>query len=134
MECSIVILAPTDKVWTAILEPSTGWMGGFHFVSTWEVGAPFAISGQLNGQQYEESGTLLAFEKEKRLQYSHWSGLWRVPNTMPNRAVMTMTVVPVDGGTRVELRQELPAVKAISQHAGFFWRTGLMILKNKIAG
>jgi uncharacterized protein YndB with AHSA1/START domain len=136
IERSVHIAAPAAAVWPAIVDPevSRRWLGGFRLVSTWEPGARVSLSGTLNGHPHEEAGEVLVFEPGRRLRYSHWSRLWRVPDLPENRAVLTIELEPEGEGTRVWIRQALPDVVAIAPHADFFWRVGLGILRKLVEG
>lgn len=101
------------------------WLGGFHFESSWEPGAPIALVGTLNGRPYREAGSLLVFEPERRLSYSHWSKLWRVPDDPTHRALLTLTLEAGESGSVLTLHHDLPAAEALAQHSSFFWRGGL---------
>ena len=105
---------------------SARWLAPFHLESTWTPGGPFAIVGELAGKPYAETGELLALEAGRRLQFSHWSPLWRVPDVPAWRAVMTWELVDDgDGGCTFGLTHELPDVEAIAEHARFFWQGAL---------
>ena len=136
VELTALIRGPVATVWGAILDPERqgAWLGGFRFEGGWTVGAPLALVGTLNGKPYRESGVLLAFEPERRIRYSHWSKLWRVPESPANRAILTLTLEPHADGTRVLLHHALPDVEAIEPHSRFFWRGGLEQLRRLVKG
>lgn len=133
---SVLIAADPAEVWRVMFAPETapGWMGGFRVASSWEVGGPFALHGMVNGAAHEDAGTLLACEPGKLLRYAHWSGLWRVPDTPENHAVMTFRLDPEGDATRVSITHDLPVVLAIAQHSDFFWRVGLEQLRRLVEG
>lgn len=136
VELTTLIRAPVATVWAAMLDPrrQEAWLGGFHFEGGWSVGASLALVGTLNGKAYRESGVLLAFEPERRIRYSHWSKLWRVPESPANRAVLTLALEPDSNGTRMALHHALPEVEAIEPHSRFFWRGGLEQLRRLVEG
>ena len=124
---SVPMRAAAPEIWRRIVtrELSQEWLGGFAFESSWRVGEPISLGGVLNGKPYRETGTLLAFEADHLLRYTHWSALWRVADTPQHRAVLSLTLTPTEGGTTVLLLHELPAVEALPQHSNFFWRGAL---------
>lgn len=136
VERSVVIRAAVDATWRAMMDPELGhrWLGGFRFVSSWEVGGPVSMVGTLNGEDYRDVGTVRMFEAGRVVQYDHWSTLWRVPDAPENRAVLTFSVEPEGEGTRVAIRHELPAVEALAQHSNFFWRGALEQLRRLVEG
>lgn len=133
---SVVIASPGAEVWRKMFDPETAplWMGGFQMKSSWEIGSPLTLGGTVSGSHYEERGTVLAFQPGELLCYSHWSRLWRVPDTPENQAVMTFRVEPEGDATRVSITHDLPVVEAIAQHSDFFWRVGLGRLRELAEG
>lgn len=119
--------AAPDFVWESMMMPELmpRWLGGFRMVCDWQVGGPFAIKGILNRKSYQELGTLLAYEPGQRLQYEHWSRLWRIPNLPENRGIQTLELIPEGAGSLLKLRHELPEVQALPEHSRFFWRGAL---------
>ncbi|MFN7145457.1 MAG: SRPBCC domain-containing protein [Myxococcota bacterium] len=136
LERSVAVRAAADEVWRVLVDPEQQprWLGGFRFATTWEVGGAFALGGVLNAAEYREPGTLLALEPPRLLRYDHWSALWGVPDGPGNRAVLTLTVAPTAEGCTVALHHVLPDVKALPQHAGFFWRGALHQLRRLAEG
>lgn len=135
VELTIEISAAPAAVWRALTEPALTeqWMGGFRMESSWQPGAPLTIAGRLNGQMYEETGTIVAAEPPALLRWEQWSRLWRVPDRPENRARMTIQLEPDGERTRVCLRHELPAVEAIVPHSRFFWTVALAQLQKLLA-
>ncbi len=136
VEFSILVSAPCARVWEAIVDPdiTPQWMGGFRFLSTWEVGGPFTVSGTLNGREHREEGTLLAFQPGELLRYHHWSRLWRVPDLPTNRAVLEIRLRPIEGVTELLFKHQLPIVEALAQHSRFFWGVSLGVLRELVEG
>lgn len=132
----VEVAAAPAAVWRAFTVPelTETWMGGFRMTSTWQVGAPVVLSGRLNGKNYRESGAVLAFQPAERLQFDHWSRLWRIPDGPGNRAVMTVQLEPAGDVTRVVMTHDLPDVTAIVPHARFFWTVALDQLRQRLDG
>jgi uncharacterized protein YndB with AHSA1/START domain len=136
VELSIEVAAAPAEVWQALTDPARNerWMGGFRMESSWRPGAPFMISGRLNGHDYRETGTIVAAEPPTLLRYDHWSRLWRVPDRPENRAVMTIRIDPdSEHSCVIFLKHELPAVEAIVPHSRFFWTVALAQLQKLLA-
>ena len=133
VEHAVTIRAEPDAIWRTIVEESPRWMGGFRLVSSWEVGGPLAVTGTLNGREYEERGTLLACEPGGLLRYEHWSRLWRVPDVPENRATLEIRLRREGSETHVAFRHELPGgVEALREHSEYFWGVALALLKQAI--
>jgi hypothetical protein len=56
----------------------------------------------------------------------------RVPDLPRNRAVMTFWLTAEPGGTRLDLRHDLPEVVAIEPHSRFFWTVALDLLREEV--
>ena len=110
------------------------WLGDFRLVSTWQVGSELEVQGHLQGHPYTEKGTLLAFEPDKLLRYTHWSPLWGLPDLPGHHAVVTLRLVPGTEGTHLHFHHELPPVEALAEHSRFFWRVSLEQLKRVVEG
>lgn len=126
------IPASVADTWRVLVDPDLApeWLGGFRWVTTWEVGSPFAIEGTLDGEPYREVGTVVAFEAGRTLAYEHWSPLWRAPPEV--RARLNFSLEADGDGTRLTLRQDLPEVEALAEHSRFFWRVGLVQLRRLV--
>lgn len=125
------ILAPPAAVWRALTDPAQGhrWLGDFRFETDWQVGAPFAIAGRLNGHDYWERGTLRALEPARLLEFDHFSPLWRLADRPEHYATLSLHLHPSAQGTALTYRHALPAVPALAQHADFFWRGAIYALQ-----
>ena len=73
-ECEID--APPDKVWRALTDPELikKYMFGSEVKTDWQPGSPIKWKGEWEGRPFQDTGEILANEREKRLQYSHRSG------------------------------------------------------------
>jgi uncharacterized protein YndB with AHSA1/START domain len=79
---SIGIDASSAVVWNALVNPATieKYFFGAKVVSDWKQGSPITFTGEFNGNSYHEKGTILQYQPEKVLQYSHWSDLEQLPD------------------------------------------------------
>jgi uncharacterized protein YndB with AHSA1/START domain len=77
LKTSATIKAPIAKVWDALTNPEQikKYFFGTHAVSDWKVGGKLNFVGEWKGKQYEDKGTILELEKEKKLKYKYWSAL-----------------------------------------------------------
>jgi uncharacterized protein YndB with AHSA1/START domain len=134
VEKSIEILAPTNHVWRALTDPGmiVQWMGGAQVESTWEPGSDIIFTGTMPNfnKKYRDRGTVLAIEREKFLQYSHWSQMTRLPDLPQNRTVITFILAPMQEKTRLTFRQENFHGEVEYKHANFFWGVALYVMKN----
>ena len=134
VEKSIKIVAPTNRVWRALTDPDmiVQWMGGTQVESTWELGSDIIFTGTMPNfnKKYRDRGTVLAIEREKFLQYSHWSQMTRLPDLPQNRTVITFILAPMQEKTRLTFRQENFHGEVEYKHANFFWGVALYVMKN----
>jgi len=74
-----------SDVWRMLTEPEqiVKWMGGARVESQWKIGRGITFTGTMPNfnKTYGDRGTVLALEPEKFLQYGHWSGMSRLPDT-----------------------------------------------------
>ncbi|HWD28316.1 MAG TPA: SRPBCC domain-containing protein [Rhizomicrobium sp.] len=96
-----------ESVWQALTTPSKLKMFffGADVDSTFRVGAPITMRGEMNGKPYEDKGTILIADEPKRLSFSHYSPLSGKPDAPENTNVVTFTLAPENAGTRVTLTQ-----------------------------
>jgi uncharacterized protein YndB with AHSA1/START domain len=134
VEKSVEIAASTHQVWRALTEPGIifQWMAGANVESTWELGSDITFSGTMPNfnKKYRDRGTVLAIEREKSLQYSHWSEMTRLPDVPENRTIITFILELMDEKTRLTFRQENFHSEVEYKHANFFWGVALHVMKN----
>jgi len=73
---------------------------------------------------------VLALEPEKFLQYGHWSGMSRLPDTPENRTIITFSLDWIDGKTHLTVRHENFHSETEYKHANFFRGIALNTMKN----
>ncbi|QCI68518.1 SRPBCC family protein [Phreatobacter stygius] len=101
------IEAPPAQIWSALTSPDLikRYFFGADVETDWVVGNPIRFRGEFKGKAYEDKGTILAFEPEKLLSYSHWSPLSGEPDTDENYRVVTFGLKPEDDATLVSIAQ-----------------------------
>jgi uncharacterized protein YndB with AHSA1/START domain len=73
----IVIHAPAEKVWEALITPSQikKYLFGTDASSDWKVGSDILFHGEWQGKSYEDKGKIIAIEPNKLLHHTYWSSL-----------------------------------------------------------
>jgi len=131
---SVEIFTSPNHVWRALTEPDkiTQWMGGARVESKWEISSDITFTGKMPNfnKTYRDRGTVLAVEREKRLQYSHWSEMSRLPDIPQNRTIITFILDWADEKTRLTVRHEHFYSEDAYKHANFFWGVALNTVKN----
>jgi uncharacterized protein YndB with AHSA1/START domain len=133
---TVHINAPTSKVWETLTNPELmkKWMfeTEINIITDWQVGSPIAIRGDLHGMNFENTGTVLQFERETLLQYSHLSSLSRLPDKPENHSLLEFRLTPVENQTVLTLTLSNFPTESIYKHLAFYWNVTLEILKRTI--
>lgn len=133
---SVEIHAPPLEVWRALVEPAliARWMNRAQVESSWQVGAAMILRVELEGTVYADRGTLEVLEPGRRLAYSHWSAISRLPDTPEARTRIRFELEPTAQGTQLTLIHANLREGTIAKHAGFFWGSALLVLKDVAEG
>lgn len=86
--------APVEAVWDALTNPEKikRYLFGTKAVSDWKEGSPLRFTGEWDGKQYTDKGTVLKFEKNKIFQYNYWSSFSPLPDKPENYSVLTFVL------------------------------------------
>src|SRR6185436_13664938 len=103
---TIKINAPTAAVWKALTTPHLikEWLFGTNVISDWKVGSSMLFTGNWQGTDYADKGTILKFDTEKVFQYNYWSGFSGLPDSPENYSIITFELMPVDNATLLTLK------------------------------
>ena len=133
---TIEIDAPTSRVWEALTTPEVmkKWMSEteIKIITDWKVGNPFLIHGNLHGINFENKGTVLQFERERVLKYSHLSSLSRLPDEARNYSMIEFILAPMENQTSLTVTLSNFPTESIQKHLVFYWNVTLEILKRMI--
>ena len=129
---TVTINAPRAKVWDALTNPATvkQYSHGTDMSTDWRVGSPITWTGEWQGQSYVDKGTVLAFEPERLLRYTHWSPLGGTADTPENYHTVTYELADDRGTTRLTLTQDNNATREEADNmAENGWGPVLLALK-----
>jgi uncharacterized protein YndB with AHSA1/START domain len=130
---TIQINAPLPTVWATLTTPEImkQWMSEteIDIITDWNVGSPILIRGRLHGINFENTGTVLQFEREKILQYSHLSSLSRLPDKPESYSVLDFRLAPISHQTTLTLTLSNFPTETIYKHLAYYWNVTLEILK-----
>ncbi|WP_460971579.1 SRPBCC family protein [Spirosoma migulaei] len=101
-------------------------------ITDWKAGSPIRMKGVMHGIDFENTGTILTYDPDQTLQYSHLSSLSHLPDTPENQCVLTFTLTPVEPQTRLTLTITNFPTDAIFKHLDFYWRTAIEVLKDVV--
>jgi len=107
-EVSIMINAPKEKVWNALVAPEAikQYMFGTNVISDWHEGSSIIWKGEWLGKSYEDKGVILQLKPGHTIQYSHFSPLSGLPDRPENYHTVTVQVSIVGSQTHVALTQD----------------------------
>src|ERR1700690_1634568 len=78
----------------------------------WTGGSPIIWTGEWKGHSYVDKGTVLAFEPERLLRYTHWSPMGGSENRPENYRAVTYQLAEDGGKTTLTLPQDNNATQA----------------------
>ncbi|MDJ1483355.1 SRPBCC domain-containing protein [Cytophagaceae bacterium YF14B1] len=124
---SILINAPTAKVWHAITDPAMikQLFFGTTVESEWKVGGPIVYHGEWEGNSYIDKGTILQLEPEKRFQHTYWSSVSGTTDAPENYATITYEITQEGNQSRLAITQD----NVISEKTGDGWQQLLENMK-----
>ena len=133
----VTINAPTSQVWHMLTTPELmkKWMMPdieINIITDWNVGSPIVIRGTMNGKDFENRGSILQFEREKILQYSHLSSISRLPDRPESYSIVEFRLKPIENQTNLELTLSNFPTESTYKHLAFYWNVTLEILKKMI--
>ncbi|MBK9985316.1 MAG: SRPBCC domain-containing protein [Saprospiraceae bacterium] len=131
---TISINALTSEVWNALTNPDLikEWLFGTKVISDWKVGTSILFTGNWQGTDYADKGTILKFDIEKVFQYNYWSGFSGLPDTPENYSVITFALTPNDTATMLTLTQGNFATETAYEHSDKNWDATLASMKKII--
>lgn len=134
---SVEIDAPASRVWQALTLPESmkKWMMPglkLEILTDWQVGSPLLMGGNMNGKDFENRGTVLQYEPEKRLQYSHLSSISRLPDRPESYSILNFALHPTGEWTVLTLTLSNFPNESIYKHLSFYWNVTLEVLKRWI--
>ncbi|MEO8381272.1 MAG: SRPBCC family protein [Acidobacteriota bacterium] len=135
-EATATIAAPADQIWDALVNPAKikQYMFGTDVVSEWKEGSPISWKGEWKGKAYEDKGQILRLIPGRTLQYSHFSPLAGLPDTLENYHTVTIDLTPNGTHTKVTLTQDKNPTEEARQHSEKNWSTMLEGLKKLVEG
>jgi uncharacterized protein YndB with AHSA1/START domain len=136
IEKHVIINAPRSTVWDGLTTPSAlqQWMGTpemrIQIISTWKVAEPLLITGVLHGP-FQNKGTIVRFEPEHRLCYTHLSSASRLPDEPQNYALLCFALAEAEAATQTSLTLTVDnfPTETIFKHLNFYWSTALQVFK-----
>jgi uncharacterized protein YndB with AHSA1/START domain len=131
-----MISAPADRIWDALTNPATikQYMMGATVTSDWKAGSPITWKGEIKGKPFEDRGRVQRVEPNKLLEYTHYSPMSGEPDVPESYHVVTVTLVPMANGTRVDLAQTNNPTDEGRRHSEDNWNQMLAGMKKIVEG
>lgn len=129
---TITINTSASKVWEALVTPEwiSQYLYGTKVITDWQVGGLIMFTGEWEGKEYIDKGTILELEEGKILSYSYWSNFSGLPDIPENYSVVTFKIHEVDKVTcRLTVVQENFANETQFEHSDQGWESVLNTLK-----
>jgi uncharacterized protein YndB with AHSA1/START domain len=130
-EISIIIAADRKAVWEALTKPELvkEYFFGTTLSTTWEPGSPIIFSGEWQGKEYQDKGTVLAYTDNEMLQYTYWSSMSGIEDKPENYVPVTYRIGGEDGHVTVTIIQENIPTDQMREHSIENWKKVLKALK-----
>lgn len=107
------------------------WMGEEEMQVTvetgWQEHGPILVRG-FHHVPFENRGTVLVFEENRRLVYTHLSSVSGLPDNPENHAVFSFWLTPEKEGTILSLALRNFPTASIRKHLELYWPPTLALL------
>ena len=128
--------APGERVWEALTDPEQikQYMFGSSVSTDWKPGSPIVWKGEYEGKPYEDKGEIVAVERPRRLELTHFSPLSGLEDRPENYHTLVYELEERDGRTRLSLSQDNNPTREAAEHSRANWETMLTSLKQLVEG
>jgi uncharacterized protein YndB with AHSA1/START domain len=131
---SIIVGAPASRVWQALVRPELvkKYLFGTEMTADWRVGGAITYRGQWEGKTYQDKGSVLAYEPEKRLRTTYFSSMSGLEDKPENYSTVTYELSEAGGRTTVTITQDNNPTPESAEHSGRNWQVVLEGLKKVV--
>ena len=131
LEVSTIIATDTSKVWDALTNPAIikEYMFGTDTTSDWKVGSRITYKGVWQGKEYEDGGTIIEIEPEKKLISTYWSSMSGTEDKPENYATVGYYLEPTENGTKLTITQDNIKTEEAKEHSTSNWNMVLDTMK-----
>ena len=128
---TIIINAPTSKVWDALTNPHIikQYLFGTEVITDWQVGSPITYKGVWEGKHFEDKGRVLQIDEGKLLVSTFWSALSGLPDLPENYQTVRYELSADDSGTKLTILQDNNASQEAAKQSEQNWNTVLEGMK-----
>lgn len=125
-EKTVIINANPATVWNTLTNVKLvrQWMGDaemkLEIETVWKISSPFIIRG-FHHVKFENRGSILQYEPNRILQYTHLNSLSRLEDKPKNYSVISFELKPAKHQTILTLTIENFPTETIYRHLSFYW-------------
>lgn len=133
-EKTVIINAIPETVWSTLTDFTLmkQWMGesemNLEIITDWYVNGPIIISG-FHHAKFQNKGTVLKYEPNRLIEYSHLSSLSRLEDKQENYSILRFQLSPLQQQTALTLTIESFPTETIYKHLCFYWRATVEKIK-----
>ena len=133
-KANIKIDAPVTKIWDALVKPEIieKYMFGADVTSDWKEGSNITWEGEMDGKPYKDKGVILKIEKEKMLEYTHFSSLSGAEDKPENYHTLHYDLSSDGKSTSVSLTQDNNENEKAKENSEKMWKAMLEGLKKTV--
>jgi uncharacterized protein YndB with AHSA1/START domain len=130
----IEVNASVGQVWEALTDPDLiqRYMFGSRVETDWEPGGPIVWSGEYEGKEYEDHGTIVEIEPKRHLKITHFSPLSGKEDVPANYHTISYKIDEQGDQTRISLSQDNNATEEEAEHSRMNWEKMLIDLKEVV--
>lgn len=127
----VAIHATVTKVWEALTNPATikKYFFNTNASTTWEPGTPITFTGEWQGKQYEDKGTVLDVQKPRMIRYNYRSSMSGIEDKPGNYVVITYEITGNDNDIILTVTQQNVPNEVTKNHSEENWNKVLGNLK-----
>ncbi|MBR9919945.1 MAG: SRPBCC domain-containing protein [Bacteroidetes bacterium] len=130
----ITIQQPNPVVWDALTNPETfkQWFFGVDLKTNWKAGAPIIFSGSWQGQSFEDKGTVLEVDPNRKILYNYYSNFSGLPDEPEYYQKVCYKLEDTAEGTLLQVSQDNLQDEERRQRVENDWKSILEALKKLI--
>lgn len=133
---SITINSDLSKVWTTLTDNKlmSAWLGdpemNIEVQTDWKINSPIFIRG-FHHVTFENKGTVLQYDRDKILSYTHLSSVSRLADKKENYTILEFILTPIDNQTQLTVNINNFPTETIRKHFELYWRATILNIKEQ---
>ena len=125
LKTTITFDEPIEKVWKGLTDPALVklYFFGTDLSSDFKKGSRITFTGEWDGHQYVDGGTILDIDPPRLLKYSYWSSMSGTEDKPENYNILTYELDEKDGVTTFVITQEGVKSQEALEHSENNWQS-----------